>query len=84
MNLQQFKESILMGHEIEMTICGIPVFIGCARSGTPQSIPHTVYNEMTQELLCFPSRDDLWNSYRFHGKSLEQLWVNDIEIKSIF
>ena len=82
-SLQDFKESILIGHEIELTICDTPFFIGSAGSGTPQCVPHTVYNEKTKELFRFLSREDLWNCFRFRGQSMEELW-DDIEIKFIY
>lgn len=79
---KSFAEYIRTGREIELKIAGVPFFIGCAYSGTDRCIDHTVYNEQTEELFAFASREALLNNFRYHEQTLEMLW-SDIEVTDI-
>lgn len=82
LSFDAFCDTVMTGHEIELSILGIPFFIGSYASGTVFCEQNTVQDLSTQIIYRFSSRKQMLDEFKYSGKTFDLLW-KDIIITEI-
>ena len=73
LSFDAFCDTVMTGHEIELSILGIPFFIGSYASGTVFCEQNTVQDLSTQIIYRFSSRKQMLDGVKYSRKTLEFL-----------